>query len=133
MQVGRRLDVDGDILHAAEIAIESVLRLFDHEMDVERQVRRAAQRFDHGRSEREGGDEPAVHDVHVDHVGPALARGRERIREPGEVGRQDRRSDPHGVHGCAARAAVKVTGSFGEQGYPDGGYCFRMVSGGSPS
>jgi hypothetical protein len=51
------------------------VRIFDHQMAIERQFRNPAQRFDHRRTNGEIRDEMPVHNIHVDDTGAAFARG----------------------------------------------------------
>ena len=65
----------------------------DHQMNVERLSGVAAQRLHHVRSDRDVGDEMAVHDVDVDPVGAGGVDRAHFFAEFGEVGGEDRRGD----------------------------------------
>ena len=65
-------------------------RLLDHQVHVEESVRQFAHRLDEDRPEGEVRHEVVVHDVAVDPVARGIGEG-ERLRQPREVGGQDRR------------------------------------------
>src|SRR5262249_13311339 len=70
----------------------------DDQVDVERQLRRLADRGDDERADRDVRHEPAVHHVDVELVGAAGLDARDVGGERGEVGREDRRRDlDHGL------------------------------------
>ena len=69
------------------------LRLDDHQVDVERLCRRAADRLQHDRPDGDVGDEAAVHHVDVDPVGAGGVDGAHLLAQSGEIGGQNRRSD----------------------------------------
>ena len=62
-------------------------------MDVERQLRRAADRLDDERADADVRDELSVHHVHVDPVGARRFHRAYLFAQTGDVGREDRRSD----------------------------------------
>src|SRR5216684_3500853 len=70
-----------------------VVGVFDHQVAVQRNLRRLPKAGDHGRADRYVGDEVAVHDVHVEQSAAAFD-GRLRIgAEPREVRRENRRRE----------------------------------------
>ena len=66
------------------------VRIFDHQMAIERQFRNPAQRFDHRRTDSEIGDKMPVHNVHVHDTGAALAGGTHLLAKTGKVSRKNR-------------------------------------------
>ena len=74
MQVGRRLDVDGDpVRPGAREVVHVSLGPLDHQMDIDEPAHRVNPLDDrvHGqRAERDRRDEMAVHDIDVDHPRP---------------------------------------------------------------
>src|SRR5262249_44615231 len=73
---------------AGEIA-EVALRLDDHEVDVEGEGGRLADRLDDERTDCDIGDETAVHDVEVDRVRPRPLHLGYLLAEETEIGRKD--------------------------------------------
>jgi hypothetical protein len=74
-------------------ALQVPLGLGDHQVRLDRLAGRGPRRADGGRAEADRGDEAAVHDVHVDQVGPGPV-GRLHLRgQPAEVGGEDRGRD----------------------------------------
>ena len=70
VQVGHRLDVHVDEVGArARERLDEAIRLDDHQVEVERQRRRRAERLHDRRADRDVRDELAVHHVDVNHVG----------------------------------------------------------------
>ena len=67
----------------------------------------------------------AVHDVDVNQVGPAALNGRDLRAEDREIGRQDRRRDPHGH-----RLTSSEIGSPGAIWKPACGFCRKDDAGG---
>jgi hypothetical protein len=95
VQVRARLDVDPDQVRARRrVRGDPALGVLDHQVDVERQRRRAPHRLDHDRPDRQVRHEVAVHHVDVDVV--RRADGGDLLGEPPEVGGQDRRRDADG-------------------------------------
>ena len=81
---------------------EIALGLDDHEMDVERLCRRAANGLEHDRADGDVGNETAVHHVDMDPVGPGRVDGAHLLAQAREVGRQDRGRDEDGAgHGVS--------------------------------
>ncbi len=75
------------------------LGLDDHQMDVERLCRRAANRLEHDRADRDVGNEAAVHHVDMDPIGAGGVDGAHLLAQTREVGRQDRgRDEDRGRH-----------------------------------
>ena len=107
-------------------------------MHIEGEAGRALQRPDDRRADRQVRNEVAVHDVHVDEIrSSSLGRG-QRVRQAGEVRREERRRDrdAHRATGAAAseeRETVSETTSRLEMGDPAGGNCFRIVFAATPS
>jgi hypothetical protein len=62
-------------------------------VNVERQPGRLTQIRDHLRAKCEVWDEVTIHDVDVDPVSAGLFDGDDGLSEPGEVGREDGRSE----------------------------------------
>src|SRR6185503_1088911 len=79
-----------------------VVRLFDHEMHVERPSGDALDGADDRRADRDIWDEVPVHHVDVNQIGAAAFRGGNVTTEGREIGRQDRRRD---LYGCWLRRA----------------------------
>ena len=68
---------------------EIALRLDYHQMNVERLCRRAADRLEYNRSDRDVGNETTVHHVHMDPVGASSIDGADFFTQSSEIGRQD--------------------------------------------
>lgn len=70
LEVSRRLDVDRDAIGAGLAKLVHVaLRLDDHQMNVERELRRGAHGAHDKRANGDVGDEPAIHHIDVDPIG----------------------------------------------------------------
>src|SRR5579883_117120 len=69
-----------------------LVRVFDHQVAIERQIRVLADRSHHWRANREIRDKMAVHHIQVHGRGSALGCRLNLVRKTGEVGRQNRRS-----------------------------------------
>src|SRR5262249_11705919 len=67
-----------------------LIRIFDHEMAVERQLRRFAQRLHHRRPDCDIGHEVSVHDIDMDESRTALGGNLHLVREMREISRQNR-------------------------------------------
>ena len=108
----RRLDVEVDDV-AARLGerLELALGLLDHQVDVERERRRAAHRFDDERAEGDRRDEAAVHHVEVDVVSAALLGRPDLLREAAEVGGEDRRRELDGGHVFSSHRCGVVAGA----------------------
>ena len=78
-QVGPRLGEAGNVLFGLD----------NHQMDVEELARGLADGLQHGKSERDVGDEDPVHDVDVDEGGTALLDHANVPSEVHEIGGQD--------------------------------------------
>ena len=90
------LDVNDDRVARPDVELRCVLgRAFDHQVDEKREIDPLPQGVDDGRPEREVRHEVAVHDVDVEHVGPAFLRELDLFRQLGVVGGQYRRGYLH--------------------------------------
>ncbi len=89
MEMTADLLVDKDPVRTGlrEIRDETV-RLLDHQVAVERQLRRLTDGSHHGRAEGDVGDEVAVHNINVDDGAATALGGRDLLPEPGKVRRQ---------------------------------------------
>ena len=65
--------------------------ILDHQVAIERQLSRLAQRLHYRRPDREVRDEVAIHDVHVDDMSSALGRGAHLLAQSSEISRKNRR------------------------------------------
>ncbi len=93
LQMHAGLGVDGDEIGPRPgIGLDPALRLLDHQVEVEREPGALLDGLDDGRSDRQVGDEVAVHDVHVDLVRAGGLDQRHGVAECGEVGGQDARA-----------------------------------------
>ena len=72
---------------------EIALRLDDHQMNVERLCRRAADGLQHDRADGDVGHETAVHHVDMDPIGAGRVDGADLLAQAREIGRQDRGRD----------------------------------------
>ena len=89
-----RFDMDGDGIRAGlEEARQIMIRMLDHEMHIERELRV----FAHGRDDRgpEGNviDEMAIHDVEMEPIGARFFDAVDLRFEMGEIRGEDGRSD----------------------------------------
>ncbi len=109
VQVRTRLDLHADRRGAGPREVGDVLLgLDDHQVHVERKLRRALHGLDDDRTDRDVGDEAAVHHVDVHPVGAGLLDRRDLVGEAAEVGRQDRRRDDDApAHERRSRRAEK--------------------------
>src|SRR4051812_14318323 len=102
MQMRRDLGVNGEPARASvgEV-VEVLLRLDDHQMDVDRQRREPSYRLDHLRAEGEVRNEAAIHHVDVNDVRAAGLAARDLVAESGEVRAENGRGDAstRAVHG----------------------------------
>ena len=95
--MGKDFDVDGDHRGAsAREGVDVAVRVGDHQVHIERDVRDALQRSNHRRSDRDIRDEVSVHHIDVNEIGAAAFGSSHRLTERGEIGGKDRRSDLHG-------------------------------------
>ena len=69
--------------------VDVLFGILDHQVDVEGEFRGFPDRGDEPRTDREVGDEMAVHDVDVNPVRPCRFDGRDLFAEPTAVRRQD--------------------------------------------
>ena len=96
MQMDRRagLGLDQQMIGAGlgEVG-EIALRLDDHQMNVERLCRRAADRLQHDRPDGDVGHETAVHHIDMDPVGAGRVDGADLLAQAREIGRQNRGRD----------------------------------------
>jgi hypothetical protein len=72
--------------------------VFDHQVDIERELRLLADNFDNHRSEGNVVDEMAIHDVAVNPVGAGRFYLSDFVGQLGKVGREDGRSDDDFLH-----------------------------------
>ena len=94
MQVWQHLDVNREHRRAGfREGLEILVRVRDHEVDVERHVGDALDAPHDGRADREIRDEMAVHDIHMNQVRPAAFGGGDGVGQPGEIGGKDGRRD----------------------------------------
>jgi hypothetical protein len=61
------------------------VRVLDHKVHVEQQVRGTSQRFHYRRANRDIGHKMPVHDVHVDDGATAFGRAANLVRKVGEI------------------------------------------------
>ena len=61
-----------------------LMRIGDHEMHVQRNLRDFANRFDHFRSDRDIGDKVAIHDIHMEPIGAGPFNGPDIIFQKAE-------------------------------------------------
>ena len=131
------LHMDGEARRpGVEILVERPKRLLDHQMNVEGEVRGAAEGPEDERADGQIRDEAPVHDVEVDGVGARPLAGGDLLREPPEVRRQKRGGDLHARvgHGDpSAEATTNERTSFLETGKPDCGNWRRIVPAAAPS
>ena len=83
---------------ALGISLQVTLRLHDHEVDIEGQVRDLSERADEHRPESNWRHEAAIHHVKVEEVCAASLGRAQLIGQPSEVSRQDRWREPHQCH-----------------------------------
>jgi hypothetical protein len=67
------------------------VRILDHQVTIERQFRRLAQRFHNRRTNGEVGDEVSIHDVHMNDTTAAFACGAHLLTKAGKISRKNRR------------------------------------------
>src|SRR5262245_64666082 len=91
--------------------VEKEVRIRDHPMDFEGQVRHPPKRLDDPGAHRKIRHEVAVHDVHVDPIGAGFGRVGYLLAQPGEVGGQDRGGKLHGVHVLEASKMLSIDAS----------------------
>ena len=92
MEMGTRLDVDGDLVGAGRHELGNIaLRLDDHQVDVEGEASALSDCRDDDGADRDVRDEPTVHDVDVELVGAARLDARDVGGQRGEVGGENRR------------------------------------------
>ena len=89
-----RLAMDDQMVGAgAGEIVEVTLGLDDHQMDIDRLLRRLAHGLDDDRADRDVRHKAPVHDIDMDPVGSRPIDGAHLLGEPAEIGRQDRRGD----------------------------------------
>ena len=97
-QIGHRLGVHVDEVGArAREVLQVAVGLDDHQVEIERNRRRLADRLHDRGTQRDVRDELAVHDVDVDHVG---ARRRDRLHlfaQAGKISGENGRRDTQGA------------------------------------
>src|SRR4051794_14178646 len=104
----RGLGVDRHSVRAgSNKVVEVPLRLYDHEVNVERQPGELTHGLDDLRTEREVRYEATIHDVDVNPVGASGLAHRDLIGELREVGAEDRRSNTN-THGARPGAGEPV-------------------------
>ena len=103
------------------------VRVLDHQVHVERNLRHLPDRHDHRRPHCQVRHEMAVHDVDVDQVGPASLYRCNPRPQRGEIGRQDGRGNPH-LH----RLTSSEIGSPGAIWNPACGPCRSTTPEGTP-
>ena len=105
----RRLDVEGDRVGAGLDELAHVaLGALDHQVHLEHRARLAhllGERRDDQRADRDRRDEMPVHHVDVDHPRARVEHLPHLLAQAAEVGRQDRRRDPHPAQQLARRRA----------------------------
>jgi len=69
---------------------DELVRILDHEVTVEGQVGRLAQRLHQRRPHGQIGDKVAVHNIHMDNRATACCGVADLVRQMGEVSRQNR-------------------------------------------
>ena len=67
------------------------VRILDHQVAVERQLRRLAQRLHHRRTQCKVRDKVPIHNIHMDDTSSAFARGAHLLAQPGKISRKNRR------------------------------------------
>ena len=93
LEMNARFDVHADHVRSGlGESLEIALGLDDHQVDVDRQTGRAANRSDDDRTERDVRDEATVHHVDVDPVGAGALDGGHLLREAPEIGAQNTRA-----------------------------------------
>ena len=65
-----------------------LVRILDHQMTIERNIHRFAQRCNHRRPDRDIGHKVAVHDIHMEQGGATSHRLVGILGQTGEIGRQ---------------------------------------------
>ena len=68
-----------------------LVRILDHQVAIERQIGRFAQRLHQRRAHGEIGHKMAVHDVHMDDGAAAFGGALDLVRQMGEISRQNSR------------------------------------------
>ena len=92
--IGGGFDVDGEIRRArVGVAVDPIFRALDHQVDVEGKASRLSEVPHHLWAKREIRDEVTVHHVDVDPVRSGSLDGKYRVGKPGEVRREDGRSE----------------------------------------
>lgn len=92
LQVRRALGVHGEERRArADEGLGVAVRVLNHEVDVQRQGTDRVHGADHVRAKGDVGNEPAVHDVHVQEIGPGGLHAAGLLAHAGKV---------RGEHGC---------------------------------
>jgi hypothetical protein len=90
MKMSRRFHVNDQAISAGLLkGVDVPFRLFDHEVDVERQPGGRAQRLYKVRPKGDIGHEAPIHDIQVEAVGSASLRLFDLIGKPAKVGGQD--------------------------------------------
>ena len=94
-------------------------RLFHHQMDIQRQVRAAARRFDNRHAEREVGYEVAIHHIQVQQLGTRLFELADFAGQIGVVAEQNRRRDGRRGRAQAGLDVFTMARRTGQQSGPE--------------
>ena len=95
VQVREHLGVDGDHGRSGgDERLQVAVRLGNHEVHVERQLRDALERRDDQRADGDVRHEVPVHHVHVDEVGAARFDPRDVVAQLSEIRGENRRGNP---------------------------------------
>jgi len=70
--------------------LHKLIRILNHHVAIERQVRRFPQRLHHRRPNRQVGHKMAVHHVHVDHAPASALGGANLLAQTGKIGGKNR-------------------------------------------
>jgi hypothetical protein len=68
---------------------DKFIGILDHQVAVERQLGRLAERSNDWRSDSQIRNEMSIHDVDVDDTAPALGRGANLLAQPGKISRKN--------------------------------------------
>jgi len=79
--------------------VDEALRLLDHEVTIEDLLGHGSQGRDHGGTDRQVGDEVAVHHIDVDEVRARFVDRSDLLAKAGKIGAENRRGDERGLRG----------------------------------
>jgi hypothetical protein len=98
MDRGARFAMDQQMIGAGlgEV-VEVMLRLDDHQMDIDRLRGCPAHRFDDDRADRDVRHKAAVHHIDMDPIAAGMVGGAHLVGKPAEISRQYRRRDDNGA------------------------------------